>query len=188
MFHHECRNEEQREVLGVLKALFHPVLAAARHDPRTLTVYHGCRASVARKIVDAGFVALSSNDSGYFGRGIYVTPNAEYACNHATGAFGPKEAHSPAHPGWFAVLLCTAVVGFVYPVTRQIDYQPPSPLGHSNLFGKPLNPRYDAHFALVHHINSCEAAEVPGTAPYGELCVSQCDALLPLAILWVSPI
>ena len=38
----------------------------------------------------------------------------------------------------------------MYPVTRQIDYTQ-TPRGHSDLFGKPLNSRYDAHFALVHH-------------------------------------
>ena len=187
LFHHECQNEEQREVLRVLKALFHPVLAAARRDPRTLTVYHGCRASVALKIVNGGLVDLSSNDSGYFGHGIYVTPNAEYACQYAKGVHGGAVEPHPEHPDWFAVLLCTAAVGLVYPVTRQIDYQPPSPSGHSNLFGKPLKPRYDAHFALVHHTNGYEAAELPVFAQYGELCVSQYAALLPHAILWVSP-
>ena len=185
MFHHKCEDEKQQDVLDILNALFHPVLPAARRGPRTLTVYHGCRASAARKIVNSGFFDLAMMDAGFFGRGIYVTPNAEYACQYATGCFAAKEAHSKEHPNWFPVLLCTAVVGHVYPVTRQIDYQSSS--GHSSLFGKPLKTGYDAHFALVHHMNNYEAAQEPDTAQYGELCVSQYAALLPLAILWVSP-
>ena len=66
-FRHECENDEQRKVLSVLETLFHPVQAAARRGPRTLTVYHGCRASVARKIAISGFVDTASNDAGYFG-------------------------------------------------------------------------------------------------------------------------
>ena len=186
LFHHTCEYDEQREVLHTLKTLFHPVLPGAWRDPRTLTVYHGCRASTARKIANVGFVDLSAQDSGFFGHGIYASPNAEYACQYATGTHCPAtEPHSPEHPDWFAVLLCTAVVGLVYPVTRQVDYEQAAE-GHSKLYGQPLKPRYDAHFALVHSRFGYEASSPPGVAQYGELCVSQYAALLPLAILWVS--
>lgn len=180
-FTHECQCDEQGEVLRILKTLFHPVAHGESGNPRTLTVYHGCRASVARKIVATGFTNWATEDAGYFGHGIHVTPNAEYACEYA---MKKAEPFSPEHPDWFSVLLCTAVVGLVYPVTRQVDYTQ-TPKGHSDLYGKPLKSPYDAHFALVHHKYGYEAAPDPGTAEYGELCVSQYAAFQPLAILWV---
>ena len=184
LFHFECQCDEQREVLSRLTSLFHPVLHYARREPHTLTVYHGCSASVARKIVKGGFVDLAALDAGYFGSGIYVTPNAEYACQYALAAHSSEdEQHSPEHPDWFPILLCTAAVGLVYPVTRQVDYTQQG--AHSNLHGLPLKKPFDAHFALVSHHNGYEAAP-PAIAQYGELCVSQYAAILPLAILWVS--
>ena len=54
----------------------------------SLIVYHGCSASAARSIAEHGFVRSPQRDDGYFGRGIYATPNAEYACLYAD-AGGP---------------------------------------------------------------------------------------------------
>ena len=163
LFHQACKSDEQREVLHTLKTLFHPVLPGAWRDPRTLTVYHGCCASTARKIANDGFGGFAQ-DRGNLGPGVYVTANAEYACQHGVHD-SSTEPHSPEHPDWFPVLLCTAVVGLVYPVTRQVDL--------------PLNtPNYDAHFTVVNPAAS--------DSQYGELCVLHSDALLPLAILWVS--
>ena len=187
LFHFECQCDEQREVLSTLKSLFHPVPPGTWRDPHTLTVYHGCRASAARKIAKSGFMDLASLDAGYFGNGIYVTPNAEYACWYALEAHhkhsSRDEQYSPEHPDWFPILLCTAAVGLVYPVTREVDYTPPG--AHSDLHGQPLKKPFDAHFALVSHSFGYEAAP-PAVAQYGELCVSQYAAVLPLAILWVS--
>ena len=123
LFHFDYQCDEQREVLSTLKSLFHPVLPGAWREPRTLTVYHGCSASAARKIARVGFVDLGTKDPGYFGSGIYVTPNAEYACQYALAAqHSGDEQHSPEHPDWVSILLCTAAVGLVYPVTRQVNY------------------------------------------------------------------
>ena len=113
-FHHECQNKAQRDVLGILMTLVHPALAAY---PHTLTVYHGCKASVARKIANGGFV---ENRGLLRAWDLCNTQTQSTRCNYATGAFGDAtEAHSTDHPDWFAVLLCTAAVGLVYPVTRQ---------------------------------------------------------------------
>ena len=84
---------------------------------------------------------------------------------------------------WFPILLCTAAVGLVHPVTREVDYIPSRV--HSNLHGLPLKKPFDAHFALVSSRHGYEAAP-PAEAEYGELCVSQNAAVLPLATLWVS--
>ena len=50
----------------------------------SMIVYHGCRdARAAHSIGEHGFMRSSPRDGGYFGRGIYATPNAEYACRYA---------------------------------------------------------------------------------------------------------
>ena len=66
-FHHECQNKAQRDVLGILMTLVHPALVAC---PHTLTVYHGCKASVARKIANGGFVDIGIDRRGLLGHGI----------------------------------------------------------------------------------------------------------------------
>ena len=90
-------------------------------------VYHGCSVSAARSIAEHGFVRSSLRDNGYFGRGIYATPNAEYACQYAT-TNAAKEG---------AVVMCRASVPSAYFVTRA-DYVDWNPETHCRLFGQAL--------------------------------------------------
>jgi hypothetical protein len=50
-------------------------------------VWHGTSESVALKIAANGFVNVkfNPNDKGYFGNGIYVTPQPRYAAAYVTG-------------------------------------------------------------------------------------------------------
>ena len=136
-----------------------------------MIVYHGCCTSAASSIAEHGFVRRSLRDNGYFGKGIYTTPNAEYACLYATNN-GDLAG---------AVVMCRACVPFVYCVTLA-DYDGSS--GHSKLCGQALK-NEEAHFALVSRSSNFEAC-TPETADYCELCVSQIAALCPIAILWVE--
>ena len=140
----------------------------------SMIVYHGCSASAARSIAEHGFINSSVLDNGYFGRGIYVTPNAEYACMYATAA---------TVDGVGAVVMCRACVPFAYCVTRA-DYDDWDATAHSLLFGKALKSE-EAHFALVSRSTNYESC-APERAEYSELCVSQVAALCPIAILHVE--
>ena len=102
-----------------------------------MIVYHGCCASAAKGIAEHGFIRSSQRDDGYFGNGIYATPNAEYACFYAT-------LHASSSG---AVVMCRSCVPFVYSVTRA-DYDGSGPSGHSKLYGQALQ-NEEAHFALV---------------------------------------
>ena len=135
----------------------------------SLIVYHGCSANSARSIAEQGFVRSSQRDNGYFGRGIYATPNAEYACRYATTTADG------------AVVMCRACVPSAYFVTRA-DYV--GPTGHSKLYGQALKSE-EAHFALVSESTNFEVCDPEG-AEYCELCVSQVAALCPIAILYFS--
>ena len=138
----------------------------------SMIVYHGCSASAARSIAEHGFVRSSQRDNGYFGRGIYATPNAEYACRYA-------RATAPCA----AVVMCRACVPSAYFVTRA-DYDESNATGHSKLYGQALKSE-EAHFALVSPSTNFEACK-PEKAEYCELCVSQVVALCPIAVLWVK--
>ena len=138
-----------------------------------MIVYHGCSARAARNIAEHGFFRSSQGDDGYFGKGIYATPNAEYACSYATQTAGG--------PG--AVVMCRACVPAVYFVTRA-DYDGSNAAGHSKLYGQALK-REEAHFALVSRSTNYEGC-APEVAEYSELCFSQLAAMCPVAILWIG--
>ena len=129
---------------------------------------------------------MSSHDSGFFGKGIYVTPNSEYAAKYAFGhgGIGTNYDPHPHDPTLRAVLLCSVCVGLAYPVTREVDYGGRSS-GNSDLYGHPLKSGCDAHLALVHANKGYQAVDHE-YAQYGEVVVSQYAAVLPLAILWVK--
>ena len=137
-----------------------------------LVVYYGCSSNVARNIAEHGFTGRLQRDDGCFGRGIYVTPNAEYACQNAT----------PDGQG-AVVVVCRACVPFAYFVTRA-DYDGSNAAGHSKLYGQALKSE-EAHFALVSRSTNYEACERE-KAEYCELCVSQAAALCPIAILHIE--
>ena len=138
-----------------------------------MIVYHGCSASAARSIAEHGFVRSSQRDDGYFGRGIYATPNAEYACLYAA-----TTAHDVG-----AVVMCRSCVPSVYCVTSA-DYDCSIAGSHSKLRGQALKSE-EAHFALVAQSTKYEACSRE-KAEYCELCVSQVAALCPVAILMVE--
>ena len=165
--HEQDLSSEQLAVRTVFDALLRESGGAS------LIVYHGCSASAARSIAEHGFVKSSLRDDGYFGRGIYATPNAEYACQYATAA-----------ADWVgAVVMCRACVPTAYFVTLA-DYEGSSPAGHSKLYGQALKSE-EAHFALVSRATNWEVC-APSRAEYCELCVSQVAALCPVAILMVE--
>ena len=158
--------EDQLAVRRVFDALL-------RESGGSMIVYHGCgSASAARSIAEHGFIKSSLRDDGYFGKGIYTTPNAEYACSYATAG-----ADEPA-----AVVMCRVCVPSVYFVTLA-DYGGSNAAGHSKLYGQALKSE-EAHFALVSRSTNYEAC-TPEVAEYCELCVSQVAALCPIAVLWV---
>jgi hypothetical protein len=177
----------QDQVLGELKALFHSAVTPGATTANTLYCFHGCSARDVESITLTGLANFAKLDSGYFGSGVYVTPNAEYAARYACGDFSPDPSTAPQphkdHPTWHAVLLCSVAVGLAYPVTRTVDYAG----GRTTcaLRGQPIRAPFDATITPVHsrfQFECCDAV----LAEYMELCVSQNAAVLPLAVLWVE--
>ena len=182
---------EQRQAHDLLRSYFHPLppgVSSARRA-NTLFAFHGCKASVVTSIVTSGFGNLSLLDPGYFGKGYYLTPNAEYAAMYACGDIAGVVPEADKATGFFPVLMCALAVGTCYPVTRVVDYPHSDPTlaasGHSKLYDRPLHSKCDAHFAPVHESKGfqCVDAEL---AQFSELVLNQYQAALPLAILWIK--
>ena len=131
-----------------------------------------------------GLADLAKLDAGYFGRGIYLTLNPEYACQYAAGYFATSPSNAPKpHPKFpkrHAVILCAVCVSMAYPVTPSEDYPNPDPKlsGFSKCLGQPLQPQFDAHFAPIH--SGCGFQAISSKlAEYCELVVSQHAAVMP---------
>jgi len=92
---------------------------------------HGTGLSIARAISKTGFAAISSLDSGFFGKGIYFTTASRYALPYATLQTDP------------AIIISYVVPGNIYPTSEQHK-------GPKSLAGKPLRtPNYNSHYVLT---------------------------------------
>ena len=73
----------------------------------------GVSASAVPEIVANGMTAVGETDPGFYGGGVYVAVQPEYACEYAVGIF--SKAGPVAKGTECVVLLCWVVVGNVYP-------------------------------------------------------------------------
>lgn len=64
-------------VIDGVKTLARPFTDNSFPDVSILPVWHGTNAAVLTSILTGGFANLASTDSGYFGKGLYGTPDAE---------------------------------------------------------------------------------------------------------------
>jgi len=103
-----------------------PKFVLAKHKKvSVLLLWHGTNPDTIPKIADTGFAILSIRDKGFFGKGIYLTPQADYAAS----VYGEK-----------VLLLSVVIVGNVYPVV----YEDMNKLG-----GKAHHENYDSNYVPV---------------------------------------
>ena len=169
-----------------------------------LLAFHGCSTAAADAICANGFASLHTLDSGYFGKGVYMTTHAEYAAEYASGEHSdPPTTPQPGEE--FVVLAAWVCPGLVYPITRghdgiDCDYEP------GNAFSKFCDPpvpgqrpqpralknQFDSHYACISSDAqdgaSYQAVDgvrdfvngTGGTAPaYDELVVNNDQMILP---------
>jgi serine/threonine protein kinase len=60
---------------------------------------------------------VSNEDEGFFGKGVYLTPEAEYAAFYANGQ------KTPTRGATYTLLLCAVCLANPYPLTRAVDYE-----------------------------------------------------------------
>ena len=125
----------RQEVLRRLASC--PSLSAAPElgGVRVLTAFHLAPSEeIARSIMQGGFAILGTRDDGYYGQGIYVTLDAEYAIEE----YGRRQGRQTR----MALVVCAVIVGSIYPVVEM-------PSGPGGFLGGPLTPRADTHVAVV---------------------------------------
>jgi len=133
-----------------------------------LAVAHGTDLDIAWKITRGGFVALQKLDSGYYGRGIYVTSSAWYTAQYFSIAATP------------AILLCLVMPGNPYPVTE-------SPKIAHSLNGKEIIPGYQSHYVLT-AIHGLPITEHHRDSTYDELVVQSEAQIIPIFVVEVDKV
>ncbi len=159
--------QHTKQRLDNLLAKDTPLFCSQPSSVSILPLWHSTSSAAAAGIAVGGFASLSTTDDGYFARGIYGTPEAEYA-NKYQGA-----------------VLLLNVVTFInpYPVTME-EYEPS---WQSKFYAKPLPENYDANFIPVTNLANYPAVQqqqylaafhsflVPGS-----LCYVPCkDGMVP---------
>lgn len=152
-----------------------------------LHAFHGCSPKSLASILEVGLEPLgSADDRGYFGHGVYLTPQLEYAASYAcgdltdgghVGAGGPKE---------WPVLLVAVSFSLAKLVTRQQHY-PPNSAGSrakSELYGQGMGAE-DLHFAAVARHEFFQAVSPAAACDYHELVAKASGQCLPMAVVWV---
>ncbi|EGD77637.1 hypothetical protein PTSG_08728 [Salpingoeca rosetta] len=178
---------EKQGMLNRLKTQFAETPDSVKHV-NVLIGFHGCDEAVADDITAAGTANLSNpNDPGFFGAGIYLTPQANCAAGYATtlltGNWRPPNAD-----GEHVMLLCAVSVGLAYPITRSKDYPSSGENKCKKFWGKPLHKGCNTHYIQVTKRMGYQStrAPTPGTFDFEEYVVSQEAQVLPFAKVFVK--
>lgn len=151
-----------------------------------LFAWHGCTVDVARKISSTGVADLRRFDGGWFGAGVYLTPEASYALMYS-GTDNKR-----------CIVGCWVIVGSCYPVTRTHDYDNAEDFSEKSISkfhpsypnpkvrnDKALEKGFDAHFASVSSEVGFHSSRNP---QFDELILKQEVQVLPRYIVILEPV
>lgn len=151
-----------------------------------LFAWHGCTVEVARKIAMTGVADLRRFDGGWFGAGVYLTPEASYALMYS----GTENKR--------CIVGCWVIVGSCYPVTRTHDYDNAEDFSEKSISkfhpsypnpkvrnDKALEKGFDAHFASVSGDVEFHSSRNP---QFDELILKQEVQVLPRYIVILEPV
>ncbi|EGD77422.1 hypothetical protein PTSG_08520 [Salpingoeca rosetta] len=176
---------EKQAMLDRLKTQFAETPDSVNHV-NVLIGFHGCDEAVTDDITAAGTANLSNpNDPGFFGAGIYLTPQANYAAGYSTRLL-TGNWRAPNADGEHVMLLCAASVGLAYPITRSKDYPSSGENKCKKFWGKKLKNGCDTHYAQVTKRMSYQSTDTPATFDFEEYVVSQEAQVLPFAKVFVK--
>jgi hypothetical protein len=208
IFNFQTDDPDQTAVLGRLRSLW--IKQAVYSRTNFLIAWHGCSLSTLNSILRGGMADLRKTDGGYFGTGVYLTPQAPYAITYAL------QSSESTPQGEKVLLLAVCVTGLAYPLTRKFDYvypdvneryavsnfHPASPIsevavkkGDQKLIttellrrlDKGLKSSFDAHFIGVSSKWFYQAAPI-AQIEYDEIVLKEDCQVLPLAIVYFKPI
>lgn len=165
-------------------AHFAPLLRGHSGHSSLLVGFRGCSCTTAeRRDCVTGYVDVAATDPGYFGRGIYFTPNPAYAALYSR----LKAANAAGE--WVMELAWLAVGDDMYPITRAADYTSEAFDGsNSRWFGKALG-NTSAFCVGVKQVAGLQYQACPdGEAPtYMEVVVKEQGQAVPRALVYFRP-
>lgn len=133
----------------VLERLMELRLPTETKRANVFLFWHGCSHSAADKICQTGAADIALTDGGYFGRGVYLSAQAEYSMGYSDGSLknNPEE---PNENGEHVMVLCAVIVGLAYPISREEDYNnindvPEEHKADSDLDISDFHPFFPAH-------------------------------------------
>jgi serine/threonine protein kinase len=147
---------------------------------RVVLAWHGSTVEAANSILATRMSTreFQTRDVGYFGHGLYFTPEAEYAAFYARADANDRKV----------LLLCALIVDRIYPVTEQ-DYDWSDGgirAAVCRLQGRPLQQGYDTHLVPIRCDRNYQVPAAGEAADFHEIVVKQDAQVLPLA--WVEVI
>ena len=130
--------------------------------------------------------------TGYFGKGIYVSTHAEYACQYASGEYGGDRPTNAA--GEYVLVACWAALGMTYAISREVDYEAPADAeSFSKYYTPPGRPatslanNHQSHYVAIdaEHKQCSDGLRRGARADYDELVCQSTAQLLPAYKLFV---
>ena len=130
--------------------------------------------------------------TGYFGKGIYVSTHAEYACQYASGEYGGDRPTNAA--GEYVLVACWAALGMTYAISREVDYEAPADAeSFSKYYSSPGRPatslanNHQSHYVAIdaEHKQCSDGLRRGARADYDELVCQSTAQLLPAYKLYV---
>jgi len=128
---------------------------------------HGTSFTIAWKIAQQGFAALSTLDAGFYGKGIYFSTAATYIIPYIARKRDP------------AVLICLSFLGNSYPVTEHYK-------GEQSLLGTALKSGYQSHYVIT-SLDGAPTQKQMDKDYYDELVIDQQSQVLPVFLLTIDP-
>lgn len=137
--------------------------------------------------------------AGYFGSGLYLTPQARYAASYPAELY----VETRNERGELALVrfnrvvfllmiwmllqvMAVTVVGHAYPLTRAKDYDEKDQSGHSMYYGKAMDGFFDAHFIRVDPDQGYEAASNVSKSHLFEVVLKDSAQVLPRYVIFFT--
>jgi len=130
-----------------------------------IPAFHGTDMTVAEKICETGFAALSRLDAGWFGRGIYFSSYPQYCIPYITDRQQP------------AVLVSYILPGNVYPVIEKHS-------GPHSIEGTAIKSGFNSHYVVTNKTG--EAITQPDTETFNEIVVPQEAQIVPAFLVGIA--
>jgi hypothetical protein len=180
---------EKALLLKRLKERFRPGMELEKAN--IMWAWHGTSHAAASGICSLGCGDLRGLDGGWFGAGVYVTGEAEYAAGYSDGSISGTP-NAPNEQGEYVMLLCQAVVSMTYPVSRETDHDSGEDLSHFHCNyprgqarrDKALKGGFDSHFVQVSRADGFHAAKDLNRFDFSELVVKNDAQIIPVCLVY----